>query len=155
MREPETRAAGWLGEWSGCVVGCECSMCSMETQKWNARWVEQAHVHAREGVGELGAVDAVVCVATVVDSCEVSAGSGARAMCGHTPRTLFIDKSFFPSSASVVCMSMCVGMSLFARGARFVCRAECQLSLSNNLLSMTRPEQAQCLLPRTRTHSQY
>ena len=47
----------------------------------------QAQVHAREGVGELGAVVVVMCGATAVDSRGVSAGRGARAMCSHTPLT--------------------------------------------------------------------
>ena len=39
-------------------------------------------------------LDVVVCVAAAVDSCGVSAGHGARAVSGHTPKTSFADKGF-------------------------------------------------------------
>ena len=52
------------------------------------------YAHAREGVGELGVADVTVYSATGGRSCEVSAGRGARAMCGHTPSTSLFDKNY-------------------------------------------------------------
>ena len=92
MRVLEARAAGQRGEWVGC---CEMWMWQMQHESAEVKCSvgEYAHVHAREGVGELGAVVVVVRVAAAADPRGVSAGSDARAMCGHTPRT-FLPRPF-------------------------------------------------------------